>query len=102
MAKLLTCECVVEDVILLKHPTARVEDAHTSLLPVVDFISSQRRVGVCLDPDPSEGIAVDVVLDQQTLSRIVDQNTAIFPAKNLVSSDDWITTSSRMRNKSYH
>ena len=44
LAKFLTCECVVEDIILLEHSSARIEDAHSTLLSVVDLISSQHWV----------------------------------------------------------
>ena len=64
LAKFLTCECVVEDIVLLEHPSARVEDAHTSLLSIVDLVSSQHWVRICLDPHTSQCIAVDVILDE--------------------------------------
>lgn len=89
-----TCQRVVEYVVLLQKAPARVEDTNSSFFSVVDLISSQRGIRVCLDPDASQGVAVDVVFNQESLARVVDKNAAIFTTKDLVSSDDRITASS--------
>ena len=75
MAKLLTSECVVEDVILFEHTSPRVEDTDSALFPV-------------------ESVAVDVIFYQEPLTGIVDENTTVFATKDLVSSDNWIAPSS--------
>ena len=94
MAKLLTSECVVEDVILFEHTSPRVEDTDSAFFPVVDLVPSQDRIGVCLDPHASKSVAVDVIFYQEPLTGIVDENTTVFATKDLVSSDNWIAPSS--------
>ncbi len=89
-----TCESVVKDVILFQYSPSRVKYTNAPFFTVVDLVSSQGRIGVCLDPHTSQGIAVYIILNKKTLPRVVDKNTSILPTENLISLDDWIAARS--------
>ncbi len=45
--------------------SASIEDADTSISSIMNLISSQRGVAVCLDPHPGHGVIEDlIVLDE--------------------------------------
>ena len=90
---LLTCECVVEDVVLLQQAPPTIEDANSALFSVVDLVPLEDGVAVCLDPHAGQRVAVDVVLFQNSLSRVVDEHSAIFPSEYLVPLDCRIAAS---------
>ena len=93
IAALLTCECVVEDVVLLQQAPPTIEDANSALFSVVDLVPPEDWIAVCLDPHAGQCVAVDVVLFQNSLSRVVDEHSAIFPSEYLVPLDCRIAAS---------
>lgn len=53
---------VPEDVVLFQQTSASVKDADASISAIVDLISSQCGVAVCLDPHSCHGIIKDLVV----------------------------------------
>ena len=57
-----TCQGVVENVIMFQQATPIVEYTDTSFFAVVDFVPTQNRVAVCLDPHACQCISINVIL----------------------------------------